>query len=271
MPASDVPGERAWPTQPFPVKPPPLTSHRITEADLYAPTPAHRAACAEQLAGLRNEGIFTPPSVSGSVLHPFTGGGVNWSGVAWDPVRRLLVVPVNNLVHVVKLRKVSDEGIGTGEAQPLHGLTLRNMWWILTGRGTGLRYQVHPFFGRTLFAHDGVPCNAPPWGRLVGVDLDRGETVWSVPTSTGEGDPGKAGYGPPLATASGLVFHAGTSDPVLRVHDTATGARLATFELPAGPPRAGPDHGASAARAGRSSSWSRRAATPTWARRSGTT
>src|SRR4029453_5587242 len=81
---------------------------------------------------------------------------------------------------------------------------------------------------------DGVPCNAPPWGRLVGVDLDRGEIVWSVPTSAGEGDPGKAGYGPPLATASGLVFHAGTEDPVLRVHDTATGARLARFPLPAG-------------------------------------
>ena len=234
VPASDVPGERAWPTQPFPVKPAPLTSHRITEADLYAPTPEHRAACAEQLAGLRNEGIFTPPSERGSVLHPFTGGGVNWSGVAWDPQRRLLVVPVNNLAHVVSLRKVSDEGVGTGEAQPLHGLTLRNLWWILTGRGTGLRYQVHPAYGRTLFAHDDVPCNAPPWGRLVGVDLDRGEIVWSVPTSTGEGDPGKAGYGPPLATGSGLVFHGGTRDPVLRVHDTATGKRLATFQLPAG-------------------------------------
>jgi len=234
VPASDVPGERAWPTQPFPVKPPPLTSHRITEADLYAPTPEHRAACAEQLAGLRNEGIFTPPSERGSVLHPFTGGGVNWSGVAWDPVRRLLVVPVNNLVHLVRLKKVSDEGVGTGAAQPLHGITLHNLWWLLTGRGTGLRYQVNPFGGRTLFAHDGIPCNAPPWGRLVGVDLDRGEVVWSVPTSTGEGDPGKAGYGPPLATAGGLAFHAGTHDPVLRVHDTATGALVTTFALPAG-------------------------------------
>jgi quinoprotein glucose dehydrogenase len=66
------------------------------------------------------------------------------------------------------------------------------------------------------------------------VDLDRGEIVWSVPASTGEGDPGGAGYGPPLATAGGVVFHAGTRDPVLRVHDTATGALVTTFELPAG-------------------------------------
>jgi quinoprotein glucose dehydrogenase len=234
VPASDVPGEHAWPTQPFPLKPPPLTSHRIAEADLYAPTPRHRDACEKQLAGLRNEGIFTPPSERGSVLHPFTGGGVNWSGVAWDPGRRLLVVPVNNLVHVVKLTKVSDEGVGTGRAQPLRGLTLRGLWWVLTGRGTGLRYQVHPSRGRTLFAHDGIPCNAPPWGRLAGVDLDRGEVVWSVSTSAGPEDPGLPGYGPPLATASGLVFHAGTRDPVLRVHDVTSGALVTTFALPAG-------------------------------------
>jgi quinoprotein glucose dehydrogenase len=234
VPASDVPGERAWPTQPFPAKPPPLTSHRITEAELHAPTPEHRAACAEQLAGLRNDGIFTPPSVRGSLLHPFTGGGVNWSGVAWDPDRRLLVVPVNNLAHVVTLRHVSDEGIGVGEARPLRGLTLGGIWWILTGRGTGLRYQIHPWYGRTVFAHGGVPCNAPPWGRLVGVDLEQGEIVWSVPTSAGPGDPGLAGYGPPLATAGGLVFHAGTAAPVLRVHDTASGKLVTTLALPAG-------------------------------------
>jgi len=234
VPASDVPGERAFSTQPFPLKPPPLTSHRITEADLYAPTPEHRAACAEQLAGLRNEGIFTPPSERGSILHPFTGGGVNWSGMAWDPLLRLLIVPVNNLAHVVRLEHVSDTGLGEGKAQPLHGLRLRNLWWILTGRGTGLRYRVSPWGGRTLFAHDGIPCNAPPWGRLVGVDLDRGEIVWSVPTSAKEGEPAKAGYGPPLASAGGLVFHAGTRDPVLRVHDTATGALVTSFELPAG-------------------------------------
>jgi quinoprotein glucose dehydrogenase len=238
VPASDVPGERAWPTQPFPVKPPPLTSHRLTEADLHAPTPEHRAACAKQLAGLRNEGIFTPPSERGSIVQPFTGGGANWSGAAWDPGRRLLVVPVNDLAHIVTLSKVSDEGLGTGAARPLRGVApadfIRNLWWILTGRGTGLRYRVSPLDGRRVFSHDGLPCNAPPWGRLAGVDLDRGEIVWSVPTSAGADDPGLPGYGPPLATASGLVFHAGTAEPVLRVHDTASGQLVTTFALPAG-------------------------------------
>ena len=74
----------------------------------------------------------------------------------------------------------------------------------------------------------------PPWGRLVAVDLARGEIAWTASTSTREGDPGSAGYGPALVTASGLVFQGGTREPVLRVHDIRTGARIATFDLPAG-------------------------------------
>jgi len=76
VPASDVPGEEAWPTQPFPVKPPPLSSHKITEADLFG-TPEHRDACAARLSKLRNDGIFTPPSLRGSLEHAATGGGAN--------------------------------------------------------------------------------------------------------------------------------------------------------------------------------------------------
>ena len=68
----------------------------------------------------------------------------------------------------------------------------------------------------------------------MGEDLDRGEVVWSVSTSATEPDPGLPGYGPPLATAGGLVFHAGTRDPLLRVHETATGKLVASFTLPAG-------------------------------------
>ncbi len=233
-PASDVPGERAWPTQPIPLKPPPLVPQRLSEADLHAPTPEHRDACAEQLAKLRNDGLFTPPSLRGSVVYPFTGGGANWSGASFDPERRLLVVPVNDLVHVVKIRKVSDENLGEGRAQPLRGLGLRNLWFLLTGRGTGLRYQTSPLDGRTVLKHDGVPCNRPPWGKLVAVDLDRGAIAWTASTSSGDDDPGWNAYGPALATAGGLVFHGGTRVPVMRVHDTATGKRLATFPLPAG-------------------------------------
>jgi quinoprotein glucose dehydrogenase len=69
---------------------------------------------------------------------------------------------------------------------------------------------------------------------LVALDLARGTLSWSAPTSVGDADPGGKSFGPALATASGLVFHAGTQQPVLRVHDSETGERIAVFELPAG-------------------------------------
>jgi quinoprotein glucose dehydrogenase len=233
FPASDVPGERAWPTQPIPTAPPPLVPQRLTDADLFAPTPEHLAACREKLAPLRNEGLFTPPAERGSVLYPFTGGGANWSGAAWDPVRQRLVVPVQNLVHVIVLDRVAPHE--ATDVRPLRGFSFGALWWVLTGRGTGERYRLHPLTGRTLFAVDGVPCNAPPWGRLVAVDLARGSLAWSVSTSSCDADPhGQAGYGPALATAGGLVFHSGTRVPMLRVHDVDTGRRIAAFELPAG-------------------------------------
>jgi len=234
-PPSDLPGERAWPTQPVPSAPPPLVPQRLGDADLYAPTPEHLAACRARLAGLRNDGLFTPPSERGSLLYPFTGGGANWSGASFDPARQLLVVPVQNRAHVIRLEPVAERATGRGAGvQPLRGFSLRTLYWLFTGRGTGERYRLHPLSRRTDFEHEGVPCNRPPWGRLVALDLARGTLAWSASTSTGEGDPGGSGYGPPLATASGLVFHAGTRRPVLRVHDAATGERIASFELPAG-------------------------------------
>jgi quinoprotein glucose dehydrogenase len=237
VPASDIPGERAWPTQPFPVAPPPIVQQRITEEDLDAPTPEHLAACRKRLAELRNDGLFTPPSLRGSVVYPFTGGGANWSGASFDPERQLLLVPVQNLVHIVKLDEVAARATGGGKhVRPLslYGAALANLFWVITGRGTGDRYGVRLLSGRTLFEHDDVPCNRPPWGRLVAVDLARGAIEWTASTSTGDGDPGSSGYGPALVTASGLVFHGGTKLPVLRVHDVRTGERIATFALPAG-------------------------------------
>jgi quinoprotein glucose dehydrogenase len=239
VPASDVPGERTSPTQPVPTAPPPLVPQRFSEADLYAPTPEHLAACRERLAGLRNDGLFTPPSLRGSVIHPFSGGGANWSGAAWDPQRQLLFVPVQNLVHIVQLDEAAARASGGGtHVRPLRGArlgdALGNLFWLLTGRGTGDRYRVSLLSGRVVFERDGVPCNKPPWGRLVAVDLARGAIAWSASTATRTDDPGDRGYGPALATASGLVFHGSTRLPVLRVHDANTGERVATFDLPAG-------------------------------------
>jgi quinoprotein glucose dehydrogenase len=213
VPASDVPGEAAWPTQPFPVRPPPLSSHRITATDLFDLTPEHRAACAKRLANLRNDGIYTPPSLRGTLIHPATGGGANWEGAAFDPVRRLLFVPVGNLGIEIRIAPTGS---------------IRRLFSTVDGE----RYQT--VGGHTLFAHDGLPCNRPPWGYLVAVDVDQGEIAWSVSTTTGPEDFGNSTHQPPLATAGGLVFHGGGYYPVLRIHDAATGERIGKLQLPAG-------------------------------------
>jgi quinoprotein glucose dehydrogenase len=234
-PASDLAGERASPTQPIPSAPPPLVPQRLGPDDVYAPTPEHAAACRAQLAKLRNEGLFTPPSLGGSIVYPFTAGGANWSGATWDPARQRLFVPVNNMVHVVRLDPVADRATGGGrDVQPLHGMTLWNLWWVLTGKGTGERYRLDQRTGRTLLEVDGLPCHKPPWSEIVAVDLARGEIAWRTPTAAGAIDSVGASFGPALATASGLLFHGGTAEAVLRVHDADTGALITTFALPAG-------------------------------------
>jgi quinoprotein glucose dehydrogenase len=234
-PASDIPGERTSPTQPVPLTPPALVSQRLDADTLHAPTPEHLAACRDHLATLRNDGLFTPPSLRGSIHHPGAGGGANWSGATWDPARQLLVVPVQNLAMIVQLEAIAERATGGGaKVKPLRGFSLRTAWWLFTGRGTGERYRLSQLGGRKLFAVDGVPCNRPPWGLLVGVDLARGTIAWRASTSVAEDDPGWMSYGPALSTASGLVFHSGTKRPVLRVHDADTGQRIAMLEMPAG-------------------------------------
>ena len=121
VPASDVPGERAWPTQPVPIAPPPLVPQRLDRGrSLRADARASRARAASGSRELRNDGLFTPPSLRGSVLYPFTGGGANWSGASFDPARQLLVVPVQNLVHIVRSRRsASARPAAAARVQPL--------------------------------------------------------------------------------------------------------------------------------------------------------
>jgi quinoprotein glucose dehydrogenase len=230
VPASDVPGETAWPTQPFPTRPPPLVNHRFGEADLWDADPERLAKCRERLRGLRNEGIYTPPSERGSVVFPFTGGGANWGGAAFDPAAHRLFVPViDNYVHVVRLIRLPDENVADEDGVVID-FGLGSLWWLLTGRGTGLRW----FMERTFFGEDGAPCLKPPWGWLAAVDLDRGEIAWKVPTGEKYGIRGLAPIGPALATAGRLVFHGGAADLQLRAHDADTGEVLARFDVPAG-------------------------------------
>ena len=103
VPASDIPLEEAARTQPFTAITPPLSPHRFTVDEVWGTTDADREACRAAIAGLRNEGIFTPPSVKGTLVLPSNIGGAHWGGVAVDPERQIAVVPVNRIAAMVQL------------------------------------------------------------------------------------------------------------------------------------------------------------------------
>jgi quinoprotein glucose dehydrogenase len=228
VPASDVPGERAAPTQPFPTFPPPLHPARVAADEAFGLTPWDRSRCREKLAALRNEGIFTPPSLRGSLLYPGTAGGMNWGGIAYDPVRRLVVANVNRMAQSVTLvpREVPDDGPPSRRERlvfPQDGSPYRAVLEVVTS----------PL---------GIPCVPPPWGTLVAVDLAGGGVRWEVPFgTTRDMTPipvglrfGLPSLGGPLATASGLVFVGATLDDFLRAFDVETGAERWRARLPAG-------------------------------------
>ena len=226
VPGSDVPGEVASPTQPFPIAPPPLAPQKISEEDAWGPTPQDREICRNWIRGLRNEGIFTPPSLQGTLAVPGNLGGMTWSGYAFDPQHSLLVVNTNNLPAKVKLIPRAnfwrdDARTEDGEYSPQAGAPF------------GL-------FRRFLQSPSDLPCTAPPWGLLTAVDMSEGKIRWQIPLGSMQDfggkqppvPPGSINLGGPIITAGGVVFIAGTFDPFVRAFDVETGKELWKAQLP---------------------------------------
>ncbi len=227
VPKSDVPGETASATQPFPVAPPPLTPQRLDPAKIQGPE-ADRRWCTEHIAGLRSEGIFTPPSIRGSLMVPGNVGGMAWGGAAYDPKSRVLLIPTNNLAAEVRLIPRAD--FNREESAAARGRNIVGDWEFARQSGTP-----YGMARRFLFSPNGVPCIAPPLGTLNAVDADTAQVRWSVPLGQLPGAPavfGSISLGGPIATAGGLVFMAGTLDPAVRAFDVETGKELWKGTLP---------------------------------------
>ena len=231
VPQTTVPGEQTSPTQPFPRLPRPLVPHRLKPEDIWGLNDKDRDWCRDHVASLRNEGIYTPPSLEGTLAIPGSAGGMNWSGMSFDPARNLLFTNTNHLPFVVKLIP-RDEYNGmreTGAANRFKGEF---------GRQTGTPYVM---YRERLFAPSGVPCFAPPWGRLTAVDLTTGEISWErpfgeVPQLAPSGKAagfGSFNLGGSMVTAGGLVFIAAAMDEKLRAFDVETGKMLWEGQLPA--------------------------------------
>ncbi len=233
VPQSDVPGESTSPTQPFPVLPAPVTGQKMTAADAWGVDDADRKWCRDEISKLRAQGIFTPPSIRGSLYLPGNIGGQNWGGMAYDPEANLLVLPQNHIAAEVKLIPRAD----FESARNSRGRKLDGDWEFAPQHGTP-----YGMMRRLLLSPKRLPCTAPPWGTLLAIDPSTGSKKWEVPLGRlyagSEGKPptpaawGSVSLGGPIATAGGLTFVAGTLDNAIYAFDIENGKQLWRGELP---------------------------------------
>lgn len=228
VPASDVAGEEAWPTQPFPTMPPPIVPSQLKPDDVFGVDDADRAACKSLVASLRHDGMFTPPSIRGTLQVPGNVGGMHWGGMSYDPVRRILVANTNRLAAMVRLipRAEYDADRARSKGERIFGEY---------NRMSGTPYAM---FRTILVSPKGVPCTPPPWGALTAIDVDKGTVRWETPFGSVSripnlppniGSPNLGGS----ATSNGIVFIAAAMDEVFRAFDVETGKELWHAPLPA--------------------------------------
>jgi quinoprotein glucose dehydrogenase len=224
VPKSDIPGEEAWPTQPSGIS---TVPEALKPSDAFGINEEERKWCEDRIKASRYEGIFTPPTLQGTIVFPGNVGGVNWGSSAFDPQRHLLIMNTNHLAIWMKLI----------ERDKLAGVYNDREQNRMTGefaRQTGAPYGMY----RETFLSPGhkVPCTPPPWGTIVAVDLFSGQKAWDV--RLGSHVPGQqtgaVNFGGPIVTAGGLIFTAASWDGHLRAFESETGKEIWSYELPAG-------------------------------------
>ncbi len=234
VPASTLPGEQAWPTQPFPILPAPLGIQGITTADAWGITPKDKEEAAQKIAQYINQGIFTPPSLQGSLMTPGNVGGIHWGGMCFDPKQHILITNINRLPAIIRMiPRDSMAGVVSGHEELLRAET---------GRQTGTPYVMKRFYMFTV--SDGRPRMQfnPPWGTLVAIDMLTGAKKWEVPLGymmdpqqyPGAEKWGSLNLGGAIVTAGNLSIVAATMDGHLRAFNTQTGQLLWEHALPAG-------------------------------------
>jgi quinoprotein glucose dehydrogenase len=226
VPKSDIRGEDVSPSQPVPAWSA-MVPQRLTAADAWGANAEMREWCAKKIDSLRNDGLFTPPSVRGSIAFPGNIGGVNWGGAAWDPVRNLLIANTNRVAAVMQVVPREDMQDAMSRAD-----VTEMAWRGEFARQRGTPYGMHRDW---LIAPNGLPCNRPPWGAVVAFDLATGKLRWEAPLGVlaAGAPPGSVNLGGPLATAGGLIFTAAALDPNFHAFDADTGKEVWTVELPA--------------------------------------
>lgn len=229
---SDVPGEQLSPTQPFPAKPGPLARVGFNMADIATVTPELEANCRKIIADnnvLTDTGPFAPPTYNRvRVIFPSEIGGADWGGASFNPQMGYLFLNVNDLGQF--------NGVKAPESGPVDPAKIAGT--NLRGGRTGPYVDMTPS-GRFRDPATRMFCNQPPWGELVAINVNTGDTAWHVPLGVTDSLPadkqntGRPGEGGSIATASGLVFIGASDDSRFRAFDAKTGKELWTVKLDA--------------------------------------
>ena len=217
VPQSDVPGEQTWPTQPFPLKPPPLARNEFKPEEIFTGEPEHEKFCRElvqKIGGIHNYGPYTPySSKEFRIIFPGQQGGPNYGGMAVDPGLGYVFLNVRNTGGMGRMEKTKDgDQVAYRRVSPLGAGSVNARFWNPAKQ---------------------MPCQQPPWAELIAVNANTGDLAWRVPLGTkdemeakGLHNTGAFGQGGPIATAGGLVFIAGTDDKRFRAFDSHTGKVL---------------------------------------------
>jgi len=206
-----------------------LLPPELNEKAMWGVTPFDQLLCRIQFKSLRYEGQYTPPSTQGSIIYPGNVGVFNWGAVSVDPVRQMLFTSPNYMAFVSKLVPRAQVEAGSKRESETSGVQ----------PNTGAPYAVimHP-----LMSPFGVPCQAPAWGYVAGVDLTTAKVIWKHKNGTSrDSSPiplnltlGVPSMGGSMVTAGGVGFLSGTLDQYIRAYDVKNGKKLWESRLPAG-------------------------------------
>src|SRR5262245_36802915 len=237
VPQSDVPGEQTSPTQPFPTLPPAFARQSFTERDVNPHiAPEAQEKLRAQMRGYVNKGLFTPPSLQGTIQMPGNSGGANWGLSAVDPVKGTIYVvskeqPSLLTLRAMKVGEPADSAAAPEEDRDPRDPDPRQMPPNLPDGFVPYR-AVLPY-GNMIDAATGLPPIGPPWSQITAYDLNKGTILWQRPngempqlvargvTATGS-QSARAGM---VVTAGGVIF-IGTPDRTLRAYDQDSGKIL---------------------------------------------
>lgn len=241
-----LPGEHLSPTQPYSQGMPTLAPRDLTERDMWGATPFDQLMCRVQFHQYRYQGQYTPPALDTNIAYPAFDGVVDWHGASIDPAHHLLIANTSYIPFTVEGMR-SAEAIKKGLMKPWQGWDSKGPYPKPKSFSVGPEYGT-PYAAvvKPWLSVLGAPCNAPPWGKLVAIDLASKKIVWQRPVgttrdmnifSTHNNVPlptGMFSIGGNIITASGLIFMGATADDYLRAFDEKTGHELWKARLPAG-------------------------------------